>query len=116
MTESGPSAGIARIFRVSGSALSREEVAHLAKLARLEVTEAELETFALQLDAIVAAVARVAEVAADDVPPTSHSIPMTNVFRDDVVVPSLDRDEILAGAPEAEDGRFRVPRILDEPE
>jgi aspartyl-tRNA(Asn)/glutamyl-tRNA(Gln) amidotransferase subunit C len=96
--------------------ISREEVAHLARLARLEVTAAELDTFAGQLGAIVAAVARVAEVATDDIPPTSHAVPLTNVFRPDVVVPSLDRDEVLAGAPAAEDGRFRVPRMLDEPE
>ena len=97
-------------------AISREEVAHLARLARLDVTETELDTFAGQLGAIVASVARVAEVATDDIPPTSHPVPLTNVFRPDVVVPSLDRDDVLAGAPAAEDGRFRVPRMLDEPE
>jgi len=96
-------------------AISRTEVAHLAALARLEVTEAELDTFAAQLGQIVSAVARVAEVAADDIPPTSHSVPLTNVFRPDVVTPSLDRAEVLAGAPAAEDGRFRVPRMLDDP-
>jgi aspartyl-tRNA(Asn)/glutamyl-tRNA(Gln) amidotransferase subunit C len=98
------------------AAISREEVAHLAKLARLEVTDAELDVFAEQLGQIVASVARVAEVATDDIPPTSHSVPLTNVFRRDVVKPSLDRDEALAGAPATEDGRFRVPRMLDEPE
>ena len=56
----------------------------------------------------------VGEVAADDVPATSHPVPMTNVFREDVNRPCLDRDEVLAQAPAAEDGRFRVPRILDE--
>ena len=96
--------------------ISREEVAHLARLARLDVTEVELDTFAGQLGAIVGSVARVAEVATDDIPPTSHPVPLTNVFRPDVVVPSLDRDDVLAGAPAAEDGRFRVPRMLDEPE
>jgi aspartyl-tRNA(Asn)/glutamyl-tRNA(Gln) amidotransferase subunit C len=96
------------------AAISREEVAHLARLARLAVTEAELDTFAGQLDVILQSVARVGEVAADDIPPTSHSVPLTNVLRDDVVVPGLTRDEALAGAPDAEGGRFRVPRILDE--
>ncbi|MDG6105980.1 Asp-tRNA(Asn)/Glu-tRNA(Gln) amidotransferase subunit GatC [Dactylosporangium aurantiacum] len=94
--------------------ISREEVAHLARLARLAVTDDELDTFAGQLDVILQAVAQVGEVAAVDVPPTSHSVPLTNVFRDDVVVPGLTRDEALSGAPDAEEHRFRVPRILDE--
>jgi aspartyl-tRNA(Asn)/glutamyl-tRNA(Gln) amidotransferase subunit C len=96
------------------AAISREEVAHLARLARLAVTEQELDQFAGQLDVILQSVARVGEVAADDIPPTSHSVPLTNVLRDDAVRPCLPRDEALAGAPDAEDGRFRVPRILDE--
>ena len=94
--------------------ISREEVAHLARLARLAVTDDELDTFAGQLDVILQAVAQVGEVAAVDVPPTSHSVPLTNVFRDDVVVPGLTRDEALSGAPDAEDNRVRVPLILDE--
>ena len=95
-------------------AISREEVAHLARLARLAVTDEELDTFAGQLDVILGAVAKVGEVAAADVPPTSHSVPLTNVLRDDVVRPGLMRDEALAAAPDAEAGMFRVPRILDE--
>jgi aspartyl-tRNA(Asn)/glutamyl-tRNA(Gln) amidotransferase subunit C len=94
--------------------ISREEVAHLARLARLAVTDEELDTFAGQLDVILQAVAQVGEVAAVDVPPTSHSVPLTNVYRDDVVVPGLTREDALAGAPDTEDHRFRVPRILDE--
>jgi aspartyl-tRNA(Asn)/glutamyl-tRNA(Gln) amidotransferase subunit C len=94
--------------------ISRDEVAHLARLARLAVTDDELDTFAGQLDVILQAVAQVGEVAAADVPPTSHSVPLTNVLRDDVPVSCLSRDDALAGAPDAEDGRFRVPRILDE--
>ncbi|GAA4248088.1 Asp-tRNA(Asn)/Glu-tRNA(Gln) amidotransferase subunit GatC [Dactylosporangium darangshiense] len=94
--------------------ISREEVAHLARLARLAVTDEELDTFAGQLDVILQAVAQVGEVAAVDVPPTSHSVPLTNVYRDDVVVPGLAREDALAGAPDAEENRFRVPRILDE--
>ena len=94
--------------------ISREEVAHLARLARLAVTEEELDTFAGQLDVILQAVAQVGEIAAVDVPPTSHSVPLTNVYRDDVVVPGLTREDALAGAPDTEEDRFRVPRILDE--
>lgn len=96
------------------AAISREEVAHLARLSRLAVTDAELDRFAGQLDVILQAVARVGEVAAADIPPTSHSVPLTNVLREDVVRPGLDRCAALAGAPDAYEGRFRVPRILDE--
>lgn len=96
------------------SKISRDEVAHLAGLARLAVTEDELDTFAGQLDVILESVARVGEVAADDIPPTSHAIPVTNVFRADEVRPSLSRDQALAGAPAVEQDRFRVPRILNE--
>ncbi|WP_033340265.1 Asp-tRNA(Asn)/Glu-tRNA(Gln) amidotransferase subunit GatC [Catenuloplanes japonicus] len=96
------------------AAISREEVAHLARLSRLAVTEQELDVFAGQLDVILQSVARIGDVAATDIPPTSHSVPLTNVFRDDVVVPGLSQEGALSGAPDAEDGRFRVPRILDE--
>jgi aspartyl-tRNA(Asn)/glutamyl-tRNA(Gln) amidotransferase subunit C len=96
------------------AAISREEVAHLARLSRLAVTDDELDTFAGQLDVILQAVARVGEVVAADIPPMSHSVPLTNVLRDDVEVPCLTREEALSGAPDAQDGRFRVPRILDE--
>ena len=94
--------------------ISRDEVAHLAKLARLAVTPEELDTFAGQLDTILQSVARVGEVAAADIPPTSHAVPLTNVFREDEVAPCLTQTEALSGAPAAEDGRFRVPRILGE--
>ncbi|MBB2942105.1 aspartyl-tRNA(Asn)/glutamyl-tRNA(Gln) amidotransferase subunit C [Actinoplanes lutulentus] len=96
------------------AAISREEVAHLARLSRLAVTEEELDRFAGQLDVILQSVARVGEVAADDIPPTSHSVPLTNVYREDVPAPSLTQEEALSGAPDAYEGRFRVPRILDE--
>ena len=89
-------------------------MAHLARLARLAVTDDELELFAGQLDVILGAVARVGEVAAADIPPTSHAVPMTNVFRPDANWPSLPRAAVLAGAPEVEDDKFRVPRILTE--
>ena len=94
--------------------LSRQEIAHLAHLARLAVTEEELDLFAGQLSVVLDAVARVGEAPTDDVPPTTHAVPMTNVMRADVTRPSLPQDVVLAGAPAAEDGRIRVPRILGE--
>jgi len=96
------------------SAISREEVAHLASLARIELGPAELDKLAGQLDVILGAVATVREVAGDDVPATSHPMPLTNVTRTDTPRPGLTAADALAGAPEAEQGRFRVPRILEE--
>jgi aspartyl-tRNA(Asn)/glutamyl-tRNA(Gln) amidotransferase subunit C len=94
--------------------ISRDEVAHLARLARLAVTEDELDMFAGQLAVILESVASVSEVATEDIPPTSHSVPLTNVFREDVAAPGLTRQQALAAAPAEEDGRFRVPRILGD--
>ncbi|MDP9436806.1 MAG: Asp-tRNA(Asn)/Glu-tRNA(Gln) amidotransferase subunit GatC [Actinomycetota bacterium] len=97
--------------------ISREEVAHLARLSRLALDDDELDGYAAQLDVILNAVATISEVTdAADVPPTSHAVPLENVSRPDEVRPSLPRDAVLAGAPVAEGGRFRVPRILDEEE
>ncbi|MEU3271605.1 Asp-tRNA(Asn)/Glu-tRNA(Gln) amidotransferase subunit GatC [Saccharomonospora sp. NPDC006951] len=96
------------------SNISRTEVAHLAKLARMAVTEEELDVFAGQLDQILEAVAKVGEIAEADIPPTSHAVPLTNVFREDVVRQGLSQQQALAAAPAAEEGRFRVPRILGE--
>ena len=98
------------------SAITRAEVAHLARLARLDLEEAELDHYAEQLDVILQAVARVSEVAADDVPPTSHPVPLVNVTRPDEARPGLPREDALAAAPAVEDERFRVPRILEEEE
>lgn len=95
-------------------ALSPEEVAKLGRLARIELSEAELSHLAPQLDVILESVARVSEVDLDDVPPTSHALPLSNVFRPDEVTPGLTREEALAGAPAVEQDRFRVPRILGE--
>jgi len=95
-------------------AITRDEVAHLAHLARIDLTDAELDHLAPQLAVILDAVASVSTVAADDIPPTSHAVPLTNVFRADEQRPCLDPDEVLAGAPEVEEQRFRVPRILGE--
>ena len=96
------------------STLSRKDVAHLARLARLAVTDEELDLFAGQLAAVLDAVAQVGEALVDDVAPTTHAVPMTNVFRPDAARPSLPREAVLAGAPAAEEDRFRVPRILQE--
>ena len=98
------------------SAITRAEVAHLAHLARLDLAPEELDHYAEQLDVILQSVARVAEVAADDIPPTSHPVPLVNVVREDRVTPSLPREAALAAAPAVEDERFRVPRILEEQE
>jgi len=94
--------------------ITRDEVAHLARLSRLALTDQELDHFAGQLDVIIAAVARVQEVAAEGIPPTTHALPITNVFRDDVIVPPIGAAAALDQAPAAEQDRFRVPRILAE--
>ena len=99
---------------MSSSAISRADVAHLARLARLGLTDDELDHLGTQLDAIVSAVSRIGDLDTAEVPPTSHALPLTNVQRDDVVRPGLTQDEALACAPAAEEGRFRVPRILGE--
>lgn len=95
-------------------ALTTAEVARLAALARIELSADELARLAPQLDVILDAVAQVTEVAGDDVPPMSHALPLTNVFRADQVRPSLPVEQVLAAAPAVEDERFRVPRILGE--
>ena len=95
-------------------ALTREEVLHVARLARLALSDDEVERFGGQLSAILDHAARVTEVATEDVPPTSHPLPLVNVFRDDVVEPSLPQSKAISTAPESEDGRFRVPRIIEE--
>lgn len=94
--------------------LSRDDVAKVALLARLELTDAELDTYTDQLAAIIDHAADVAALDLTDVPPTAHPLPIENVLRPDVVVPSLDREEVLAQAPSVEDRRFRVPAILGE--
>lgn len=95
-------------------ALTTADVARLAELARIEMSPQELERLAPQLDVILDAVASVSEVADADVPPMSHALPLTNVFRADEVRPSLTAEQALSGAPAVEDARFRVPRILGE--
>src|SRR2546425_9953968 len=96
--------------------ISREDVLHVARLARLDLTEPELERFTEQLAAVLEHAADVASLDTAGVPPTAHPLELQNVLRDDVPQPSLDRDEGLAQAPAVPDGRFAVPRILgDEP-
>jgi aspartyl-tRNA(Asn)/glutamyl-tRNA(Gln) amidotransferase subunit C len=94
--------------------ITRDEVAHLARLSRLALGEEELDHLAPQLDQIISAVARVQEIAAEGIPPTSHALPITNVYRADEIVPCLPRDVVLSQAPAVEQERFKVPRILDE--
>ena len=96
------------------SQITRDEVAHLARLARLALDEDELDRFGGALDAIVSAISRIGDLDTADVPPTSHALPLTNVTRPDEVRPGLTQQQALSGAPAHEEGRFRVPRILDE--
>lgn len=97
-----------------GSPLSREDVAHVARLARLDVSDDEIERFTEQLGAVLEHAADVASLDTAGVPPTAHPLDLANVLRDDTPTPSLDRDEVLAMAPAAEGGRFRVPKILGD--
>lgn len=95
--------------------LTREDVARLAHLARIDLSDAELDHLAPQLGVILDSVASVGQVAASDIAPTSHAVPLQNVFRVDEVRPSLSAEDALAAAPEVEQQRFAVPRILSEP-
>ena len=92
------------------SAITFEQVKHLASLALIEMTDEELTA----LDVIVASVETMSQKATADIPATSHPIPLENVFREDVPVTTLTQEEALSGAPDAQDGKFRVPAILDE--
>lgn len=94
--------------------LSRETVARVAQLARLDLADDALDRFTTQLAAVLEHAADIEALAIDDVPPMSHPYPMVNVLRDDVVGPTLDRDEVLAEAPATEAGQFLVPQILGE--
>jgi aspartyl-tRNA(Asn)/glutamyl-tRNA(Gln) amidotransferase subunit C len=96
------------------AAISREQVVHVARLARLDLTEEELDRFTGQLAAVLEHAAGVASLDTAGVEPTAHPLPLANVLRPDEPRPGLDRDEVLAMAPAAEDHRFRVPRILGE--
>ena len=96
-------------------ALTREQVAHVARLARLSFTDEELDRFANQLSDILAYADQVTALTTEDVPPTSHALPLKNVFRPDEIEPCLSQEKALSTAPEVEQGRFKVPRIMEEP-
>jgi aspartyl-tRNA(Asn)/glutamyl-tRNA(Gln) amidotransferase subunit C len=96
--------------------ISRDEVAHLARLARLALTDSELDSFAGQLDAILGHVSQIQAVDVTDVEPTDNPLKSVNITRPDAVEPCLTQDQAVAQAPKAVDGRFAVPRILGEPE
>lgn len=94
--------------------ISREDVLHVARLARLELSEPELEKMREQLNSILTYIDRLKELDVTGVEPTSHAVPMLNVMRDDVVVPSFPRDEMLANAPDRVGELVRVPRIIED--
>lgn len=94
--------------------ISEEAVRHIALLSRLECSDAEIHRFAGDLNAILEYVEKLRELDTDAVEPTSHAMPQTNVFRDDEVRPSLSNEQALANAPEAEEGHFRVPPIIQQ--
>jgi aspartyl-tRNA(Asn)/glutamyl-tRNA(Gln) amidotransferase subunit C len=96
------------------SRITRVDVTHVARLARLALTDDEVERFTVQLEAILEHAAQVSALDTEGVAPTAHPLPLSNVLRADEPVPCIPRDEVLASAPAAEDGRFRVPRILGE--
>jgi aspartyl-tRNA(Asn)/glutamyl-tRNA(Gln) amidotransferase subunit C len=108
-----PFRGSRTILRMAAS-ITREDVAHVARLARLSLSDDELEMFTGQLAAVLDHAQDVASLDTAGVPPTAHPLPLENVLRDDEPRPSLDRDEVLASAPSVEDDRFRVPPVLGE--
>jgi aspartyl-tRNA(Asn)/glutamyl-tRNA(Gln) amidotransferase subunit C len=101
---------------VTSDKLTRDDAAYVARLARIDLTDEELDLYAGQLAVVLDHAAQVAALDTTGVEPTAHPLPLKNVFRDDVPRPSLDRDEVLNQAPAVEDGRFLVPRILGEPQ
>ena len=92
--------------------ITRDHVIHVGRLARLELDEAEIEHLTAQLGDMLEHFQDIDGLQLDDVVPMTQPYPLVNVLRDDVVAPGLDREEVLAAAPEAVDGRFRVPPIL----
>ncbi len=93
--------------------ITRGDVAHLARLAHIDMTDDELDRMADELALIVNSIASISRVAGDDVPATSHPIPLSNVYREDVSGETLSNEEALSGAPDNAAGRFKVPAILD---
>jgi aspartyl-tRNA(Asn)/glutamyl-tRNA(Gln) amidotransferase subunit C len=94
--------------------IGREDVIHVARLARLALTDEEIDRLTDELGGILEHAAEVSALDTDGIPPTAHPLPLVNVLRADELRPSLDRDEVLEAAPAIEDGRFRVPPILGE--
>ena len=94
--------------------ISREEVEHVAWLARLALDDEELERLRYELDRILEAFAELRQLDTEDIEPTSHAIPMSNVFREDKIGESLPREDVLANAPDRTDTCFRVPLIIEE--
>ena len=95
-----------------GKRLSRDDVLHVARLARLDLTDDEVNRYTDQLADVLGHAADIEALDTSGVPPTAHPLPLENVLREDEVTPSLDREEVLGQAPAAESGRFRVPPIL----
>ena len=98
---------------MTGNRITREEVLHVAQLARLELADDEIDRYAEQVGAVLDHAQDMAALDLKGVEPTAHPLPLVNVVRADVVGPTLDRDEVLAAAPDVADHRFRVPRIMD---
>ncbi len=93
--------------------ISKEEVLHVAKLARLKLSDSEAEALSADMESIIGFANKLNELDTDGVVPTAHAIPMSNAFREDVVKPSYDRDAMLANAPSAEDGGYTVPKVVE---
>jgi aspartyl-tRNA(Asn)/glutamyl-tRNA(Gln) amidotransferase subunit C len=96
-------------------ALDRAAVDHVARLARLDLSDAERERMLAELSQILEHAERIQALDLDGVEPTSHAVPIVNAMRPDVRTPSLTQEEALRNAPESEDGRFKVPRIIEDP-
>jgi len=94
--------------------ITLQEVEHVARLARLALSEEEKEQMRSQLDRILGYIEKLSQLDTTGVEPTSHVIPVTNVFRDDALLPSLSREEALANGPDRQEGFFRVPRIIEQ--
>lgn len=94
--------------------ISKDDVKHVARLARLSFTDEELDRFTDQLSKILAHAEQVEALTTDDIPPTSHSLPLRNVYRPDEIGECLPQDKALSTGPEIEDGRFKVPRIIED--
>jgi len=98
----------------SDKIIDKKEVKHISRLARLDLKDEEIDYFARQLDAIIHYIGQLKKVDTSKVEPTSHPLPISNVFREDIVRPSLKREAVMNGAPDKEEQLFKVPRIITE--